>query len=172
MGDVGTGRRLMRRTVARLRRASRQQEDRRYASQSGPSNEPPFLQRSFGAGVPRLRSVDQSPVASVFAFFTAFLVLWPAVLAPSFVFSPTLSAVSFVFLPTVSAVSFVFSPTVSAASLVFSPAVSSPFLIVSPAFLAPCFMSSVVPSCPRATSAIAVARTITKLVILIIPSLH
>ena len=71
----------MRPTVARLRRASAQQEDRRYASQSGPSNEPPFLQRSFGAGVPRLRSVDQSPVASVFAFFTAFLVLWPAVLA-------------------------------------------------------------------------------------------
>src|SRR5207247_10694502 len=100
-----------------------------------------FPQQSPGEGVPRLRSVDQSPVASAFAFFTAFLVLWPAVFAPSFVFSPMVSTVSLVFLPTVSAVSFVFSPTVSAASLVFSPALSSPSLLVSPAFFPPCSTS-------------------------------
>src|SRR5438874_7941471 len=50
MSNVGTRRSLMRPTVARLRRASARQEDRRYASQSGPCNEPPFLQRSLGAG--------------------------------------------------------------------------------------------------------------------------
>src|SRR5439155_12012458 len=78
-----------------------------------------FPQQSPGEGVPRLRSVDQSPVASAFAFFTAFLVLWPAVFATSFVFSAMVSMVSLVFLSTVLVVFFVFSLSVLVGFLVF-----------------------------------------------------
>jgi hypothetical protein len=49
--------------------------DRRYTSETSSSKAAPFPQRSLGVGGPRLRSVDQSPVVSAFAFFTAFLVL-------------------------------------------------------------------------------------------------